>query len=80
MFDLKRKEFVKEITFESLLGKKLNRTIFLRSRKNMNHIKLANNAEIILVAPCTANFISKISNGVADDLATNVMLASNKPK
>ena len=46
----------------------------------MNHIKLANNAEIILVAPCTANFISKISNGVADDLATNVMLASNKPK
>ena len=46
----------------------------------MNHIKLANDAEIILVAPCTANFISKISNGVADDLATNVMLASNKPK
>ena len=46
----------------------------------MSHIKLANDAEIILVAPCTANFISKISNGVADDLATNVMLASNKPK
>ena len=41
---------------------------------------MVNNAEIILVAPCTANFISKISNGVADDLATNVMLASNKPK
>ena len=52
----------------------------LAQEKNMNHINLANNAEIILVAPCTANFISKISNGVADDLATNVMLASNKTK
>ena len=74
-------EFVKVITFESLLGKKIKSNLFsLDQEKNMNHIKLANNAEIILVAPCTANFISKISNGVADDLATNVMLASNKPK
>ena len=74
-------EFVKVITFESLLGKKIKSNLFtLDQEKKMNHIKLANNAEIILVAPCTANFISKISNGVADDLATNVMLASNKPK
>ena len=75
------KEFVKVITFESLLGKKIKSNLFsLDQERNMNHIKLANNAEIILVAPCTANFISKISNGVADDLATNVMLASNKHK
>ena len=75
------KEFVKAITFESLLAKKVKSNLFtLDQEKNMNHIKLANEAEIILVAPCTANFISKISNGVADDLATNVMLASNKPK
>ena len=74
-------EFVKAITFESLLGKKIKSNLFsLDQEKNMSHIKLANDAEIILVAPCTANFISKISNGVADDLATNVMLASNKPK
>ena len=74
-------EFVKVITFESLLAKKVKSNLFtLDQEKNMNHIKLANDAEIILVAPCTANFISKISNGVADDLATNVMLASNKPK
>ena len=74
-------EFVKEITFESLLAKKVQSNLFsLDQEKNMNHIKLANNAEIILVAPSTANFISKISNGVADDLATNVLLASNKPK
>ena len=59
-------EFVKVITFESLLGKKIKSNLFsLDQEKNMNHIKLANEAEIILVAPCTANFISKISNGVA---------------
>ena len=74
-------EFVKVITFESLLAKKVKSNLFtLDQEKNMSHIKLENDAEIILVAPCTANFISKISNGVADDLATNVMLASNKPK
>ncbi len=74
-------EFIKVITFESLLGKKVKSNLFtLDQEKNMNHIKLATDTDIILVAPCTANFISKISNGVADDLATNVMLASNKPK
>ena len=55
-------EFVKLITFESLLAKKVKSNLFtLDQEKNMNHIKLANDAEIILVAPCTANFISKIS-------------------
>ena len=73
-------EFVKAITFESLLGKKIKSNLFsLDQEKNMSHIKLANDAEIILVAPCTANFISKISNGVADDLVSTIMLASNKP-
>ena len=46
----------------------------------MNHIKLANDSDMIFVVPCTANFISKIANGVADDLATNVILASEKIK
>ena len=46
----------------------------------MNHIKLANSCDAILIAPCTANFLSKMANGSADDLATNVLLASNKIK
>ena len=46
----------------------------------MNHIKLLNECDAIFVVPCTANFFSKISSGVADDLATNVILASNKLK
>ena len=48
-------------------------------KRKMNHIKLANDSDMIFV-PCTANFISKIANGVADDLATNVILASEKIK
>jgi phosphopantothenoylcysteine decarboxylase/phosphopantothenate--cysteine ligase len=46
----------------------------------MNHINLANTCDAILIVPCTANYISKIASGVADDLATNVILASNKMK
>ena len=46
----------------------------------MSHIKLAKNCDAILIAPCTANFLSKMANGSADDLATNVLLASNKLK
>ena len=46
----------------------------------MNHINLANECDAIVVIPCTANFLGKMANGVADDLATNVLLASNKKK
>lgn len=74
-------EFVNQITFESLLGKKVHSNLFsLSEEKKMSHIYLANEMDIILVVPCTANFLSKIANGIADDLALNVLLASNKNK
>ena len=73
--------FVNVLSFESLLGKKIHSNLFsLDQESNMNHIKLASNSDIIVVAPCTANFLSKMSGGIADDLATNVLLASNKIK
>ena len=74
-------EFVNQITFESLLGKKVHSNLFsLSEEKKMSHIYLANEMDIILVVPCTANFLSKIANGIADDLALNVLLASNNHK
>ena len=74
-------EFVNQITFESLLGKKVHSNLFsLSEEKKMSHIYLANEMDIIIVVPCTANFLSKIANGIADDLALNVLLASNKNK
>ena len=73
--------FVNVLSFESLLGKKIHSNLFsLDQESNMNHIMLANNSDVIVVVPCTANFLSKMSNGIADDLATNVLLASNKIK
>ena len=44
----------------------------------MDHISLSRWSDVILVAPATANTISKLSNGSADDLASTVMLASDK--
>ncbi len=74
-------KFVNVLSFESLLGKKTHSNLFsLDQENNMNHIKLANTCDAVLIAPCTANFLSKMANGSADDLATNVLLASNKEK
>ncbi len=74
-------EFVNVLSFESLLGKKVHLNLFsLDQEKNMSHIKLAKECDAILIVPCTANFLAKITNGIADDLATNVILASNNKK
>ena len=75
------KKFVNEITFESLLGKKIHSNLFsLTKEKEMSHIKLANIVDLILIVPCTANFLAKMANGIADDLASNIILASDKIK
>ncbi len=74
-------EFVNVLSFESLLGKKVHLNLFsLDEEKNMSHIKLANKCDAILIVPCTANFLAKIANGIADDLATNIILASDAKK
>ena len=75
------KKFINPLTFESLLGNKLHSNLFsLSEEKQMNHIKLANDIDAIIVIPCTANFIAKMANGIADDLASNILLASKKIK
>ena len=48
------------------------------NQSEMDHISLSRWADLILVAPATANTISKLSSGSADDLASTVILASNK--
>ena len=75
------KEFVKPLAFESLIGKKIHSNLFsLDQEKKMTHINLAKDCHAILVIPCTANFLGKIANGVADDLASNILMASNLKK
>tara|TARA_B110001452_G_scaffold228009_1_gene203195 strand:- start:6039 stop:7244 length:1206 start_codon:yes stop_codon:yes gene_type:complete len=73
------KEFVTPLSVSALSQEKVYDDIFnLENESEMDHISLSRWADIILVAPATANTISKLSKGSSDDLASTVMLASNK--
>ena len=71
--------FVTPLSVTSLSNNKVYSNMFnYENESEMDHISLSRWADIILVAPVTANTISKLSHGLADDLATTVILASNK--
>ena len=73
------KEFVTPLSVSSLSQEKVYEDLFsVENETEMDHISLSRWADLILVAPATANTISKLSAGSSQDLATTVMLASNK--
>jgi len=73
------KEFVTPLSITSLSQEKVYDDIFnVENETEMDHISLSRWADLILVAPITANTISKLSSGSSDDLASTVILASNK--
>ena len=73
------KEFVTPLSVTSLSNNKVFEDIFdVNSEKEIDHISLSRWADIILVLPTTANMMTKLSAGKAEDLATTVILASNK--
>ena len=73
------KKFVTPLSITSLSQGKIYDNLFdHRNEVEMDHISLSRWADIILISPATANIISKLSNGLADDLATTVISASNK--
>jgi len=72
-------EFVTPLSITSLSQSKVYQDLFsLENESEMDHINLSRWADAILIAPATANTISKIANGNSDDLASTVILASNK--
>ena len=72
-------KFVTPLSVASLSQEKVYTELFNHNTESeMDHISLSRWADLILVAPATANTMSKISRGVADDLASTVLLASNK--
>ena len=74
------KEFVTPLSIASLSQGKVYDDLFsTENEAEMDHISLSRWADIIVVAPATANTIAKLSNGYSDDLASTVILASNKP-
>jgi len=73
------KEFVTPLSLTTLTKTKIFENIFDKdSETEIDHITLSRWADIIIVMPTTANFMSKLSIGRAEDLATTVLLASNK--
>jgi len=73
------KRFVTSLSISSLLKGKIFEEIFdNKDRGKIDHIALSRWADLILVIPATANFMSKLSRGGADDLASTIILASNK--
>ncbi len=73
-------EFVRPLTFEALTGNPVHTDLFASSYQfRMPHIDLATRADILVVAPATANFLGKLAHGIADDLLTTAVLAATCP-
>lgn len=71
--------FVGEATWAALSGNKVYVDLW-QDVEEVPHISLAKNSDAIIIAPCTADLISRLAQGRADDLVTNIVLASTKPK
>ena len=73
------KKFVTPLSVVSLSQEKVYSDLFdYKNESEMDHISLSRWSDLLLIAPATANTISKLSYGLADDLAATVILASNK--
>ena len=73
------KEFVTPLSITALTKNKTFEDIFdINTESEIDHIALSRWSDIIIVLPTTANFMTKLSIGKAEDLATTVLLASNK--
>lgn len=73
-------EFITPLSLSALTAEKTYTELFsLTDEQEMGHIRLAREADLVLVAPATGNFIAKIATGLADDLATTLCLASDAP-
>ena len=73
-------EFVTALTLASVSGNKVYQNLFdLTDETEMGHIQLSRNADLVLVAPATANLMAKMAQGFANDLASTALLATDKP-
>ena len=71
-------EFIGRVTFEALTGRAVHMGLFDAGRA-LDHIKLAREAEAVVVAPATADFIARAATGQAGDLLSAVLLATKAP-
>lgn len=72
--------FVTPLTFQEISGNPVNVSMWEKvTNWNVEHIALANLADLVLVAPATANIIGKIAGGIADDMLSTVIMATKAP-
>ena len=73
-------QFVSPLSLASVSGDKVYENLFdLTDEAEMGHIQLSRDADMILVAPATADLIAKMAQGLANDLASTALLATDKP-
>ena len=73
-------QFVGPATFQALTANPVYTDLFASDMKDPQHIRLARAADLILVAPCTANMLAKMANGIADDHVSSILLAADPKK
>lgn len=74
-------KFISPMVFETLTGNKAPVDTFDRCFQfDVEHVSLAKRADVVMVAPATANVIAKLAHGIADDMLTTTVLACNCPK
>ncbi len=73
-------EFVTPLTFQTLSGNPVHTELFnLYQEREIGHISLADRADLVVVAPATANIIGKVAGGLADDLLSTTLMATKAP-
>ena len=73
-------KFVTPLSLSALAEDKVYADLFdLTDESEMGHIELSRSADVVVVAPATANLMARAANGIADDLATTTLLATDKP-
>ena len=73
-------QFITPLSLSALTGEKVFTDLFsLTDEAEMGHIRLAREADLVLVVPATANLMARAANGLADDLATTILLATLAP-
>jgi len=72
-------QFVTPLTFQTVSGNKVFTDLFSPFQPEISHLALADKADLLIIAPATANIIAKIASGFADDLLTTTVLATKAP-
>lgn len=74
------KEFITPLSFQVLTNNKVYDKTFDEDDSKVSHIELVKESDIILIAPATANIISKMANGICDDILSTILTVAHNKK